>query len=77
MHIHNSTSENCTNDGPPSNRRTTEEGSAEGHNSSKAEVDTNEWVQCGGVILTNYDQNIFSTGQKLTDKLINFAQTLL
>ena len=74
-----STAKNCTNDGPPSKRRRTEKGSAEGHNSSEGEVDTstNEWVQCGGVILSNYDRKILATGQKLTDKHINFAQTLL
>ena len=70
-----STAKTYTNDGPPSKRRRTEEGS---HNSSEAAVDTNEWVQCGGVvILTNYDRKILATGQKLTDKHINFAQTLL
>ena len=37
----------------------------------------NGCMQCGGVILTNYDQKILATGQKLTDKHINFAQTLL
>ena len=68
-----STAKTYTNDGPPSKRRT-EEGS---HNSSEAAVDTNEWVQCGGVIHTNYDRKILATGQKLTDKHINFAQTLL
>ena len=39
--------------------------------------DTREWVQCGGIILTNQDKQILFAGQKLTDQHINYAQSLL
>lgn len=78
----NPTPKSCTENDElqPNKRRRTEEDSIEKHNNEVvAEVDTlsSVWVQCGGVVLTNYDRRILATGQKLTDQHINYAQTLL
>lgn len=37
--------------------------SVEGDNIGETQLDTNEWVQCGYVILTNHDRQILTTGQ--------------
>ena len=41
------------------------------------EVDTSEWVQYDGFVLTNYDRKIVATGQRLTDQHMNYFQRLI
>ena len=63
--------ENSTDESQANKRRRIGEGSVE------MSEDISEWVQCVGVILTDYDRKILATGEKLTDQHMNFAQTLL
>ena len=48
-----------------------------GEGSVEKSADVSEWMQCGMVMLTEYDRKILATGEKLTDQHMNFAQTLL
>lgn len=45
--------------------------------SDRVAADDEEWVRCGSIILSKHDKEIISSGQRLTDKHINFAHSLL
>ena len=70
----------CNSDVPPESKKKKVDSATENEKencSDRVAADDEEWVRCGSIILSKHEKEIISSGQRLTDKHINFAHSLL
>ena len=63
---------------PPESKKKKLDSAAENEKencSDHVAADEEEWICCGSIILSRHDKEIISSGQRLTDKHINFAHS--
>ena len=62
---------------PPGSKKKKLDSDEKENCSDRVAAEDEEWVRCGSIILSKHDKEIISSGQRLTDKHINFAHSLL